>query len=482
MKLLIRHGTVVTTTGSMAADILCHDGRIAALLAPGEAATADEHVDASGLLVFPGFIDPHVHSRDPGLTHKGDFAHSTRGALAGGITTLLEMPNAIPPVTDERIFADRAARHSENAWVDFGLWGMALGEPNLDDVGGLFSAGAVGVKLFWGYALHKDTRTLVYNFTDEPPENLLLPPGNGDVLALFRRVAAMGGLLAAHCEDRELLQSAADELGHPVSTYDDLLTARPALAEATSIAVGAQFARATGCRFHVVHMSSKAGADVVRQAQAAGIPITAETCPHYLTLTDGDYPNIGPAMKIYPPIRTATDQDALWGGIQDGTIVSLGSDHAPHTTEEKARGFDTAPAGAVAVETIVPLMLDAMVSGRIAPERLAELLSTGTAKLYGIYPRKGAIAPGADADFTLVDPEAERVIRNEDLQALHPVSPWNGYTVRGEAVGSVLRGEVLMREGKPVDERQRGQLVRASHGAWEGDAEKYPISQLARAR
>lgn len=480
MKLLIRHGTVVTAAGSMAADILCHDGRIAALLAPGEAATADEHVDASGLLVFPGFIDPHVHSRDPGLAHKGDFAHSTRGALAGGVTTLLEMPNAIPPVTDKQVFADRAARHAENAWVDFGLWGMALGAPNLDDVAGLFEAGAVGVKLFWGYALHKDTRTLVYNFADEPPENLLLPPGNGDVLALFRRVAAMGGLLAAHCEDRELLQSAAEELGHPVTTYDDLLAARPDLAEATSIAVGSQFARATGCRFHVVHMSSKAGADVVRQAQAAQVPITAETCPHYLTLTDSDYPSIGPAMKIYPPIRTATDQEALWRSVNDGTIASLGSDHAPHTTDEKARGFDTAPAGAVAVETIVPLLIDAMVSGRITPQRLADVLSTGTAQLYGIYPRKGAITPGADADFTLVDPHAERVIRNQDLQALHPVSPWNGHAVRGAAVTSILRGEVLMRDSKPVGERGRGQLVRASHG--DRDAEAQDPAQLARAR
>lgn len=467
MKLRVDNGTIVTPAGTFLADVLCDEGKIAALLAPGEAAAADERVDAAGKLVFPGFIDPHVHSRDPGLSHKEDFSHSTLGALCGGVTTLLEMPNAVPAVTDVATFRDRMAYHAERAWVDFGLWGMALGDANLDQIEGLFAEGAVAVKLFWGYALRRDTKTLVYNVGDEPPENLLLPPGNGGVYALFEEVARVGGVLAAHCEDQQLVASATERLGRPVTTYQDLLTVRSDLAEATSIAVAAQFSRATGCRFHVVHMASAAGCQVVRDARARGVPISAETCPQYLTLSDESYPQVGAVMKVYPPVRTPADQEALWAGIADGTVASIGSDHAPHTAEEKSRGFDTQPAGAVGVETLVPLMVDAMSRGRLRPERLAEVLSEQTARLYGLWPRKGALLPGADADLTIVDPAARRVIRNEKLHALHPVSPWNGVEVQGAPVASVVRGEVAMRDGEPAGER-RGRFVPARHGIAEG--------------
>lgn len=201
------------------------------------------------------------------------------------------------------------------------------------------------MKFFWGYALDKRTKGLVYNFSAAPPDSLLLPPENGEVLDLFREVASYGGVLAAHCEDRHILARSAELLGHPIETYDDLLAARPAAAESTSIAVGAQFARVTGCRFHVVHMASAEGARVVREARAAGVPITAETCPHYLTLTDRDAARLGPSLKVYPPVRTAADQEALWAAIDDDVISSVGSDHAPHLVEEKMLGFGQAPAG-----------------------------------------------------------------------------------------------------------------------------------------
>src|SRR5207249_1834792 len=172
MKLVIRNGTIVTPAGRYGADVVCVDGRIAAIEAEASRAGVDDEVEASRLLVFPGFIDPHVHSRDPGLTEKEDFAHSTRAAAAGGITTLLEMPNAIPPVTNAALFEDRAAQHGRVAFVDFGLWGLALGAENLADIGGLFEAGAVAVKLFWGYALDRRTRALVYNVASAVAENL----------------------------------------------------------------------------------------------------------------------------------------------------------------------------------------------------------------------------------------------------------------------------------------------------------------------
>lgn len=463
MRLVVQNGTVVTEGGPVPADVVCVDGRISGLVEHGTPAPSDEMLDAEGCLVFPGFIDPHVHSRDPGLTHKETFWHSTRGALCGGITTILEMPNAIPAVADATVFEARRTEHEARAWVDFGLWGLALGPGHADDIAAMFAAGAVGVKLFWGYALRRATKTLVYNPTDEPPENLLLPPDIGEVRTLFREVAEVGGLLAVHCEDRHVLSHAATDLGHPIKTYTDLLAARPASAEAVSIAIGAQLAAETGCRFHVVHMASAQGASVVRQAQAADAPVTAETCPQYLTLTDADAARLGPLLKVFPPVRTAADQRALWQAVQDGTVSSIGSDHAPHTAEEKEVGFATAPAGGSGVETMVPLLVDAMVGGRISAKRLAEIASTDTARLYGLWPGKGSLRPGTDADLTIVDPNGEHVVRNEKLHALHPVSAWHGRELAGRVTATVLRGEVAMRDGEPVASR-RGRFVPAEHG------------------
>lgn len=459
MKLVIRSGTVITPQGRYRADIECEDGRIAALVARGASTGGDEEIDADGLFIFPGFIDPHVHSREPGLEEKEDFAHSTRAAAAGGITTLLEMPNTIPPLSDAATFRGRADRYARVASVDFGLWGISLGSENLEELPALVAEGVVGVKLFWGYALNRRTKQLVYNVADESSENLIPPPANGDVLEIFRVMARSGGLLAAHCEDRDVLEAAQRNLGKEIESYEDLLASRPDTAEATTAAIGAEFAKTTGCRFHVVHVSSARGLEVVRTAQARGIQITAETCPQYLTLTDESYETVGPLMKVYPPVRRAADREALWGGVRDGTVTSVGSDHAPHTAEQKRRGLAEGPAGAVGVETLAPLMLSEALRGRIPLERLAWVLSEGTARLYGLYPRKGAVLPGADADLVLVDPEGETVIRNERLHSKHPISPWNGTRVRGALRAAVLRGKVVMRDGEPVGEPS-GMLVR----------------------
>ena len=264
MRLRIANGTLVTGRGLVRGDVECRDGTTERVGETG-ADRVDEQIDARGRLVFPGFLDPHVHSRDPGLTHKEDFAHSTRAAAAGGVTTLCEMPNAIPPVSSANILVERAAQHTRVAHVDFGLWGQALGQENLAEIAGMFRAGAVGVKLFWGYALHRQTGMLVYNLSDEPAANLIPPPSNGEVLELCREVARVGGLLAAHCEDRGVIDAAERRLERPISTYAELLDLRPATAESVSIAVAAELSAATGCRFHVVHTASQSGVRTIRR-------------------------------------------------------------------------------------------------------------------------------------------------------------------------------------------------------------------------
>ncbi|HLZ29177.1 MAG TPA: dihydroorotase [Chloroflexota bacterium] len=467
MRLRIKNGTVVTRRGSEQTDIVCRDGAIERLGHTTDA--VDDEINARGLLVFPGFIDPHVHSRDPGLTHKEDFAHATRAAAAGGVTTICEMPNVIPPVTSAAIFEARAAQHGLVASVDFGLWGLALGPENLRELEGLFAAGVVGVKLFWGYALHRTTRVLVYNLADAPAADLIQPPTTGEVWQLCREVARVGGLLAAHCEDRGVIETAERGLGRAIASYPELLQIRPDTAEAVSIAIAGELSAATGCRFHVVHTASARGIQALRRAQSSGARLTAETCPHYLALSSTDFPNLGVMMKVFPPIREPADQAVLWQALEDGTLSSVGSDHAPHTRAEKALGLAAAPAGVSGVETLVPVLVDAMLGGRLTPERLSAVLSEETARLYGLYPHKGAIEAGNDADFTLVDPTATTLVDATRFHSKEPQSPWHGRRLRGAVDRTILRGLTVGRRGEPVGEPV-GRLVRARHPPVDGGA------------
>lgn len=462
-RLLVSGGTVVTSSGRRAADILIQGERVAALLEPATRVAADERLDVRGLLVFPGFIDPHVHSRDPGATEKEDFAHSTRAAAAGGITTLLEMPNAIPAVADVPTLHERRQAHERHAFVDFGLWALSLGAENVDVIPDLLAAGAIGIKAFWGYSLDRRTRALVYNPDGVPPEDVIPPPDIGNILDVCREVVSVGGLLAAHCEESTILRSAQAASDSDVDSYDDLLRVRPTVAESASIAVATELARSTRCRFHVVHMSSRRGVELVRQAQRQGISLSAETCPHYLTLTSESFATLGPIMKVFPPIREKADQEALWEGVNDGTIGSIGSDHAPHTLAEKSSGLATAPAGSTGVETIASVIVDAAIAGRTTLERAAWVLSESTARLYGLFPRKGSLKVSADADLTIIDPERDWTVDGARLHTKQRWSPWDGVTLRGKPVLAMLRGDVLMREGEPVGER-RGRFVRSSNG------------------
>jgi dihydroorotase len=454
MSLLVHGGTLVTPHGCDAGSILCEGGRIAALLEPGSLPNAEETIDATGKLVFPGFIDPHVHTRDPGDTEKETFRHSALGAAAGGITCFFAMPNTVPPLQAASQLPERIAEHEADAVVDFGVWGIAFGAENLHELQPMIRAGVIGIKLFWGYALDPATRRLVYDATRT---DVVGPPDDAEVYDVFAEIAQGGGLLGVHCEAASLVFGRTRR--QEVRDYDDLLTVRPAEAEAAAIAVGIEFARATRCAFHVVHLTSARGAELVRAAQRDGVDVSAETCPHYLTLTDEDYPRLGSLMKVYPPIRDAANCEALWEAVLDGTVCSLGSDHAPHGPAEVGGSLAAKPAGSAGVQTLAPLMLDQMQSGRATPERMAWLLSEGTARRYGVYPQKGSLLVGTDADLTIVDPRATVRVAPEWLRSLHPVSPWLGLELQGAPVATIVRGRVVMADGE-VDETPHGRVVR----------------------
>lgn len=452
MRIVIQGGTVVTSDEARRADILCEDGKIVDVGELGDVTGVDERFDAAGLLVFPGFIDPHVHSRDPGATHKEDFAHSTLSALCGGVTCVLEMPNAIPGVTDAAGFNERRHYLAERAWVDFGLWGLSLGSENVSELEGMVAAGAVAVKMFWGYSLARDTKELVYNPGDFPDRELIPPFNSGDLYVTMLEMARLGSVLGLHCEDKPILDAAFRALGRPIDTYQDLLDARPSVAESAAISLAAQLAGATGCRTHVVHLSSADGLSAIRTARQAGKPISAETCPHYLHLTADDYDAIGPMMKVYPPVRHGEDRAALWDALADGSIVSVGSDHGPHTREEKAAGLAQSPAGVAGVETLATVMVDGMLRDLITPQTLAAVLSTNTASIFGLQPRKGLIELGADADLTLVDPEGTTTVSAAELHSISQATMFDGRTFRGAVAASVIGGRLAMVGGKPLGE------------------------------
>ncbi len=456
---IIKGGELVSPHDRLRGDVGIKDGRIAAI---GDLDVADARAvyDASGRLVFPGFIDEHVHSREPGLEHKEDFAHSTRGAAASGITTVVEMPNSVPPVSDSASFSSRATLLEANAFVDFALWGMVLGETNIDHLAEMADAGVVGFKLFWGYALDRRTLALVYD--PGPGQDVIPPPDDGTILEAFEVIAGTGRPVAIHAENAEVIgRLTRRERGSGASDYASLLRSRPAYAEAMTIDAGIRLAAATGAHLHVVHVSSIEGAERIAQARSAGSRVTGETCPHYLFLSSDDYARCGNEMKIFPPIRGPEHRDGLWSALRTGTLKTLGSDHAPHTPSEKSADIWRAPAGAAVIQATVPLMLDAAHAGKVSYESLAALLSENPARLLGLYGRKGVLAAGADADITVVDPERSHTLDRDALLSKSKVMPYHGWEVQGMAVAAFVRGVQVMEDGRLVDgDTARGRLVR----------------------
>lgn len=458
MRLLVKNGVVVTPKHRSETDVLCEDGTIQALLPRGSEAEADEIVDASDRFVLPGIIDPHVHSREPGLTHKEDFEHATLSAAAGGVTTILEMPNAVPAITNARIVQDRVRRFENRSYTNFGLWGMVTGAETKQDLVELRDAGVVAVKLFWGYALDRKQGSLIYESLDREDPDVIQPADNGTVWQLLRNAAEVDLLIGVHCEDMAINRAAHDLLSHEPKTMDDFRTIRPAVSEAISVATLIELAHSTSARVHVVHVSTARSMRIISAAREAGIGVTAETCPHYLS---GGWTRL-PGLtdhKVFPPIRGASDATALWQAVRDGVVQSIGSDHAPHSVDEMRQPMETRPAGANGTETMLRVLLQQSREGRLDLEDIAWCMSEGTARLFGLYPRKGRISPGADADLTIIDIEEPWSIDSASLHSKSKTSPWHGASGRGIATDSVIGGQRALENGT-VRDGPLGQFVK----------------------
>ncbi len=429
---LISGGRIATATGLVEADLGLREGRIAALLRPGEAATARQVVSAAGLLVLPGLVDAHVHFRDPGLTHKEDFGSGTAAAAAGGVTTALVMPTDLPPTRSAADLAAKRAAAAGRLHGDVGLQGLAVeGGP----IAALAAAGAVSIEVFLG---------------DMPPA--LMPRDDAALAAIAQACRSSGIVLGINPADDAVIAAAEARLltlrPRPASDPLDFFHSRPPASEARGIQRA--LALAAGAALHLRQITCRDSLALLRQARERGLDVTAETMPHYLLLDETEIRRQGPFAKILPPLRQDADRAALWDALRDGTLDMVATDHAPHALAEKLPGLTdiwAAPGGFPGVQTLLPLMLDAVAAGRIGWSDLIRLCCEAPARRFGLWPRKGQLAAGADADFVLVDPSRGDVIRNADQLSRAGRTPFDGWAVTGWPVETWLRGVCVMRGG-----------------------------------
>ncbi|MFP3920466.1 MAG: dihydroorotase [Dichotomicrobium sp.] len=420
--LVVVNGTVVNHDGVWEGDVGIRDGKIAALGAIGVQAGA-EAIDARGLHVLPGVIDSHVHFREPGAEHKEDLASGSRAAAMGGVTTVFEMPNTAPPTVTAEALADKLRRAEGRMYCDHAFYiGASL--ENIDELAALERLpGVAAVKVFIGSSTG----------------NLLIAQ-EADLKRVLARISRRA---AFHSEDEARLRArlgerrAGDPSSHPV--WRDAQAAR----DATAMLL--RLARASGKRVHVLHVTT--GDEMPLLAANKDIA-TVEVTPHHLTLqAPEDYERLGTHAQINPPIRDAAHRAALWAALRDGTVDTIGSDHAPHTREDKARAYPDSPSGMPGVQTLVPVMLDHVNAGRLSLQRFVDLTSHGPQRVVGIA-GKGRIAAGYDADLTLVDLKREEEITESWLAGRCGWSPYTGRRVKGWPVGTIVRGAVVMRDGE----------------------------------
>ena len=471
VDLVISGGTLVTARGERAGAVAIDGERIVAVGPDHGMPSARETIDATGLHVLPGVIDTHVHLRDPGRTEREDWLTGTRAAAAGGITTILEMPIAIPPVHTAQILAARAAHVQPRSIVDFALYGGASGD-NLDEIDAMAAVGAVAFKTF---------RTRPVPGREAEFVGICCPDA-GQMLRVMERTARTGLLHVVHCEEQQILDAFA-ALVRAAGGADGFAHARsrPEVAEAASVAQTIAMARATGARLQIAHMSSQAAVDLVAEAKRAGLPVTAETCPHYLVLDEEVLFRWGPFAKCNPPLRPRQTQERLWDAVRTGLVDVLGTDHSPFLADEKAPFVENiwdAPPGFPGLEEFLPLMLTAVHHGRLSLPQLVRLTSENAARLFGLE-RKGRLAEGADADLVLVDLRAEWDHDHTRLQtkARALARIYDGLRFRGRPVMTLVRGRVVMRHGEIVGEPGWGRWITPTAGP--GEAVGDP---LARAR
>ena len=445
VDLVVKDGRIYTPNGFFDGSVVVDGGKIQSLTKSGLTPDADRVLNAGGKLVLPGMIDMHVHFRDPGFTEREDFQSGTRAAAAGGVTAVADMPNTVPSVTSIEALREKVEIADGKALIDFALIAGA-GELSADTLVGLAEGGVVGFKTF-----------MIARFKE-------LAASDGQMLDNFEVIAGTGLPCMIHAENEDIV-SRGMEKAKAMGRVDPVAHSefRPPIAEIEATMRTTMLAGETGVHLHICHMSTKGAAEVLGWAKKRGRRVTGETSANYLLLNSDAMRKVGPYAKIDPPLRGPQDQEALWEAVNTGVIDVLASDHAPYPKEDKEKGWQNifeAPSGGTGVETSLPLMLDCVDRGLTTLERLVEAFSTNPAKIMGLYPRKGALIPGADADMIIVDPEMDFEVRGEDLHSKQKITAFEGYRGKGRPVATIVRGEVVMDGGEVIGKPGFGEYLR----------------------
>ncbi len=445
--LVIRHGRVVSEGGVVEADIAVTDGTIVAVAAPSRALPAREVVDVAGAYVLPGAIDAHVHFNvfNPMVD---DFETASISAAYGGVTTMMPFiggKEGMSVVEGLEYFAAEGERRSV---VDFAMHCRLRPDASLiEQVPDAIAFGVPSIKMFQAYK----KRGML--FTDD------------QILRVMELAAAGGGMALVHAENGHVIDYLEDKLAREHKTGPEhYLASRPHMAEGEAVARAIELANLARCPLYIVHLSTAEGLEHIACARARGQAVYAETCPQYLLLTDAEMSRQKGRAKIAPPLRWDRDREALWKGLADGVVQTLGSDHAPFTLADKAvgeRDIFAAGFGMPGIETMLPLVVSESVRrGRLTLPQVAAAASENAARLFGLYPRKGVIAPGSDADLVVIDPDAEWTLTARDLHSRAGYTCFEGWRMKGRITMSFLRGRPLVKDGRLCQAPGYGRFLR----------------------
>jgi allantoinase len=440
-SLVIKNGTVVLEDKALRADIFTENGKITRI-AKKITATADEVVDASAKLVLPGVVDVHAHISDPDFTHREDFKSGTRAAAAGGVTTVVDMVLKTPVDTPQAA-TEKIERGTREALVDFSLHAGMMNSSNIANIGALTEMGICSFKAFMCSPYYVDRSTL---------------------LALMQGTVPFRAITNVHAEDEELSNQLTAKLKRehrvdPIAHNES----KPNAVEEKAIKEAIELAKTARGKLHISHISTSEGVSLVAATKRQKVRVSAETCPHYLTLTRADVLKLGPYLKMSPPLKLEADVVALWRGLANGTVDMISSEHAPGEADEKEIGWENiwdAWGGVPSIETMLPIMLSEGVNKkRITLQKLAQVMSENPARRFGLYPRKGHIAVGADGDFTMVDLSIEKKVKASELHYKVGWTPYEGWILKGWPTATVIRGQIVMKDGQILAKEGRAQFV-----------------------
>jgi len=443
-RLLLANGTVVNEGRIVAEDVLIVGDRIERV-GSGAVPAGAEVIELEGRYVLPGIIDDQVHFREPGMTHKADIASESRAAIAGGVTSYLDMPNNDPPCTDRAGLAAKKAIAARASFANFGFY-LGATNRNLDEIRASTPTDACGIKVFMGAS-------------------------TGDMLvddeAALERIFAEARLpVVTHCEYSPMIweaeKRARETYGEavPMAMHPQIRSAE-ACYRSSSFAV--DLARRHGTRLHILHLTTARELELFDAGPIGGKRITAEVCVHHLWFDDGDYERLGAKIKCNPAIKTRADRDALRRAVVSDLIDVIATDHAPHTLEEKGRGYFQAPSGLPLVQHSLPMLLELWREGHLSLEQIVEKAAHNPARLFGIVDR-GFVREGAFADLAIVDPDAPQTIEPGGILYKCGWSPLQGVTLGAKVLMTILGGEIVFRDGQ-VAGSPRGRALQFSEAS-----------------